>query len=110
MGSLALPCGTLEVVGNGICGDAQQPRGEGYPPPLEARKIGEGLVEDVGGQILRVVAVAYAARDERVDDVEVAFVKLGKPAGVLLRGLDDILLRRVGWASLQCEFSHSHRF
>jgi hypothetical protein len=66
--------------GHDVGRDAEEPRREGRAAPLEASYAGEGLVEDVGGQVLGLGAVADAAGDERVHAIEMKLVQLAETA------------------------------
>jgi hypothetical protein len=49
-------------------------------------------VEDLGGQVLRLLAITNAMRDVRVDALEVSLVQLAEPSGITLRRLDQQFL------------------
>src|SRR5262245_64577831 len=48
----------LPAVGDGMGGDLEEPGGERHAAPLEARQVGQCLMEHVGGEVLRRIAVA----------------------------------------------------
>jgi hypothetical protein len=72
--------------------DAEQPREERSSLPLESRNPGQSLMKDFGGDVFRFFAGGRAARHERIDTIEVGFVKLGEAAWVTLRGFDHVSL------------------
>ena len=82
-------CGALPPVSQRVGGDPQQPRGKGHASPLEAAKVPERLVKNVGRHVLRFFAVFHPPRHKRIDAVEVALIELGEPAGIALRRLDQ---------------------
>src|SRR6185437_1384422 len=66
VGQFSFAAGTLPAVGNGVGGDTIEPGGKGHAPPLKAAQVGQGTVEDLGGNVLGFGAVAHAADHERV--------------------------------------------
>src|SRR5881397_2376299 len=79
----------LPPVGQGVARDPEEPRDERDAPPLEPPEVGERVVKHVGGQVLRLSAVADAPGDERIHAVDVPLVQGPEAAGVGLRGLDQ---------------------
>jgi hypothetical protein len=80
----AVFCRPTPAVSQCVGGDTQQPRGKRRATPLEASKVAQGFVKDLGGHILRFITVADPPRHKSVDATEVSFIKLRKLAGVLL--------------------------
>src|ERR1700678_3861325 len=76
------------AVGDGVGGDAHQPCTEGSAAPFEMLQVGESVMKHLGGDVLRGIAVAKAARDVGVDAVEVKLVEVAKARGILLRRFD----------------------
>ena len=74
-------------------------------------------MENVGGEVLRLIAIVNPSRDECIHAFEIVFVKLGEAGRVALCGLDQTALgRRLPFilarplevlrpATLQCGFS-----
>src|SRR5204862_1413562 len=58
--------------------NADQPGAERRAAPFEIRQRVQRLVEDLGGQLLRVGTVAYASDDESVDALEMAIVEIAE--------------------------------
>src|SRR5690242_3516849 len=92
VGQLGFAAGTLPAVGNGVGGHAIEPGSKGHASPLKAAQVGQGTVEDFGGNVLGFGAVAHVADHERVHALEVALVKLAEAAGVALRRFDELAL------------------
>ena len=68
----------LAAIGNRIGRDAKQPGRERRAAPFEAREILERAMENIGGEILRLIAIVNPPRDERIHAFEIVFVKLGE--------------------------------
>jgi len=94
-GNAALFSGALPMVGNRIGSNSKQPCVEGNSSPFEPAKIRQGLVKHFGRQILRLIAVADAAHDVRVDPLKIAFVEFGEEARVFLDCFDQAPLVRL---------------
>src|SRR5712691_9792208 len=77
------------VIGHCVGGHPIKPGREWCASPLEAREIRERPVKDVGGDVLRLLPVADAPRNESVHAVEILLVQLAKAARILLRRLDQ---------------------
>jgi hypothetical protein len=80
--------GPLPAIRKYVCCNPQEPCRERQAAPLEPRKAGQGLVEDLRRQILRLFAVSHAMRDVGVDSFKIVFVQLGKARRILPRRLD----------------------
>ena len=93
------------MVGNGAGRDAQEPRDKRNAAPFELANPGQGFAEDIGSQILGLVAVADAPGDAGVDGVEVLLLQVGKAGGVALGGLD---LQLVVMLLAHCCKEHPH--
>ena len=78
----------MPAVGYGIGGNAVKPGDEWNAAPFEAREIFQGVLENLGGNVLDVRAGMNASRHERVDALEIPFVEVGEAGGVLLRRFD----------------------
>src|SRR5262249_21301827 len=78
----------LPAVRQGVGGDAQQPRGKRNAAPLKTPQVHQGLAKDLGSDVLGLIAIANPPRNEGVDAMEVALVKLREPARILLRRFD----------------------
>src|SRR5437899_2450479 len=107
-GDVALLCRAFRPVDDRVGGDPEEPRREGDAPPLEAGKVGERLVEHLGGEVLGLVAVADAAHDEGIHPLEVVFVQLGEAARVPLGGLDQKALGLLLRGRVQGELPTGH--
>lgn len=81
--------GVLPAVSSCVGRDAEQPRCEGNAAPLVPWQVAQGLVEDLGSDVLGFLPGADPPRHERVHAVEVLVVQLGEAAGVLLRRFDQ---------------------
>src|SRR5262245_4749537 len=79
----------LPAISQRVPGDAEQPSGKGRAAPLEPTEMGQSVVEDLGGNVLGLAAMAGPAGDERVDAIEVSLVELGEAARVALGRLDQ---------------------
>jgi hypothetical protein len=62
-------------------------------------------MENVGGKILRLIAIANPSGDVCVHAFKIVFVKLGEAGRVALCGLDQATFRGVLATTLQCGFS-----
>jgi hypothetical protein len=62
-------------------------------------------MENVSGEILRLIAIVNPSRDESIHTFEIVFVKLGEAGRVALCGLDQATLRRAPAKTLQCGVS-----
>ena len=62
-------------------------------------------MEDVGGEILRLIAIVNPSCDECVHAFEIVLVKLGEASRVALCSLDQAAFRGVLATTLQCGFS-----
>lgn len=77
------------MIGNGVGGDPQEPRGEWDSAPFKATEIRERLMEYVGSQVFRLIAAANSARDVSVHALEVLLIELSETAGIFLRRFDE---------------------
>jgi hypothetical protein len=70
--------------------------------------VGEGVMEDLGRNVLGLAAIGGAAGDEGVHPVEVALVELGEAARVGLGRLDEepLLVAAQGDRRLRCPWRH----
>ena len=73
--ALLFAIGALELVGDSVGGDAEEPRGEGRAAPFVRREIRESFVKDFGRKILGGGAVVDAADDEKIDPLEMELVE-----------------------------------
>src|SRR5215831_12077699 len=62
-GDLGLTRGTLPALREQFGGNAEQPSDERRPLPLEAVESGDGLMEDLGGEVLGFLAGGNATRE-----------------------------------------------
>jgi len=62
-------------------------------------------MKNIGGEILRLITIPNAARDECIHAFEIVLVKLGEAAWIVSRGLDQAAFRGVFGSTLQCRFS-----
>src|SRR5271166_5355844 len=102
-----LELSAFRTIGDPVCGDAKQPSRERRPAPFEARETLQRIVEDVGGEILRLIAIVDPTHDESVHAFEIVLVKLGEASRVALCGLDQAAFQSVYTRTLQCG-SSSH--
>jgi hypothetical protein len=96
-----LPGGAFPTIREGVGRDAIEPRGKRNAAPLESPEMGERLMEYLGGQVLRLVAVSHASRDECIHPLEVVFIELGEAAGISLRRFNEKPLGGFALESLQ---------
>ena len=61
-------------------------------------------MENIGGQVLRLIAIVNSPRDERIHAFEIVFVKPGEAGGIALRGLDQAALGSDIRTRFQCGF------
>ncbi len=88
-GGRSIADGAFGLVGDGVCGDAEQPRSKGSAAPFVLGQIGEGFVEHVGGEIFGGGAVVDAADNKSVDALEMKLVERVELRRVALSGLDE---------------------
>lgn len=106
--SLLFAIGALEVVGDGVGGDAEEPGGEGSATPFVAGEISERLVKDFRRKILGDGAVVDAADGEKVDALEMKLIKSVKFRRVGLRGFNEKALFSAWRRRLLCRTSDGH--
>jgi hypothetical protein len=79
----------LPTVAQDVAGDSQKPCYKRAPTPLEAADAHQGLMKNVGGQVLGFFAAADSSQQIDIHSLEVAFIELGETRGILLRRLDQ---------------------
>src|SRR4029077_3863212 len=90
------------VVRDRARGNSQKPCDEWNALPFELRYAREGFAKDFGRQILRRGAITHAARDIRVDAVEVVLIQSGEPGGIAPGAFDSrLFLVKVGHEPLR---------
>ncbi len=62
-------------------------------------------MENIGGQILRLIAIADSPRDERIHAFEIVFIKLCEACRIALRRLDQTALGSDIQTRFQCGFA-----
>lgn len=87
-GIAAIPGCALPPVGQRVGSDPQQPARKGRASPLKTAQAAQSLMEDLSGYVLGLSAVMHPPNDEGVDSVKILFVKLRKPARILLSCFD----------------------
>src|SRR6267378_6918354 len=88
------PTRGFRSIDNRVGRDSIQPRRKRRSTPFEPREIRQRAMKDVGGKILRLVAITDPAHDIRIDPLEVILVKLSETTAVALRRLDQFPLRK----------------
>ena len=82
------PGDVLRSIGYLVGCDPEQPRHKRHAAPFESRQILQCEMKNLGGKILRLVAIAHPPRNVGIDALEVSLVEISKPATVPLRRLD----------------------
>ena len=72
--------------------DPVEPGSKRNAAPLEPSEVGERLLKDVSGHVLRVGASRDSPRDIGVDPIEVPRVEIGEAARIMVRSLDESFL------------------
>src|SRR5215471_3555894 len=76
----------FEVVRDSMRRNPQQPCAKGSPSPFVLPDSGQGLAENVRGQVFGLMPVPYTADHVAIDPIEMLLVKLAKARRVALRG------------------------